>query len=80
MQMWPDLFQKAKDGGLDVIQTYVFWNGHEPSPGNVINDICFYDKFFFNNFFTCFYSIIFHSSKFYIMLKIYSITSKIDLT
>ncbi|XP_019173472.1 PREDICTED: beta-galactosidase-like [Ipomoea nil] len=32
-QMWPGLMQKAKDGGLDVIQTYVFWNGHEPSPG-----------------------------------------------
>ncbi|KAK7354654.1 hypothetical protein VNO80_20120 [Phaseolus coccineus] len=32
-QMWPDLIQKAKDGGVDVIQTYVFWNGHEPSPG-----------------------------------------------
>ena len=36
MQMWPDLIQKAKDGGLDVIQTYVFWNGHEPSPGQVM--------------------------------------------
>ena len=35
IQMWPDLIQKAKDGGLDVIQTYVFWNGHEPSPGQV---------------------------------------------
>nr|ACC78255.1 beta-galactosidase [Carica papaya] len=33
-QMWPDLIQNAKEGGLDVIQTYVFWNGHEPSPGN----------------------------------------------
>lgn len=33
--MWPDLIQKAKLGGLDVIQTYVFWNGHEPSPGKV---------------------------------------------
>ncbi|KAL3586158.1 hypothetical protein D5086_013025 [Populus alba] len=33
-EMWPDLIQKAKDGGVDVIQTYVFWNGHEPSPGN----------------------------------------------
>ncbi|KAG6471669.1 hypothetical protein ZIOFF_069115 [Zingiber officinale] len=32
-QMWEELVQKAKDGGLDVIQTYVFWNGHEPSPG-----------------------------------------------
>ncbi|XP_047307639.1 beta-galactosidase-like [Impatiens glandulifera] len=32
-EMWPDLIQKAKNGGLDVIQTYVFWSGHEPSPG-----------------------------------------------
>lgn len=32
-QMWPDLIQKAKDGGVDVIETYVFWNGHEPSQG-----------------------------------------------
>lgn len=32
-EMWPDLVAKAKDSGLDVIQTYVFWNGHEPSPG-----------------------------------------------
>ncbi|RZC52882.1 hypothetical protein C5167_021309 [Papaver somniferum] len=30
-EMWPDLIQKAKEAGLDVIQTYVFWNGHEPS-------------------------------------------------
>ncbi|XP_058110566.1 beta-galactosidase 5 [Magnolia sinica] len=33
-EMWEGLIKKAKDGGLDVIQTYVFWNGHEPSPGN----------------------------------------------
>ncbi|XP_020581169.1 beta-galactosidase 2-like isoform X2 [Phalaenopsis equestris] len=32
-QMWGDLIGKARDGGLDVIQTYVFWNRHEPSPG-----------------------------------------------
>ncbi|KAJ0790854.1 putative beta-galactosidase [Helianthus annuus] len=32
-EMWPDLIQKAKEGGVDVIQTYVFWNGHEPQPG-----------------------------------------------
>ncbi|KAL6574391.1 Beta-galactosidase 3 [Orobanche hederae] len=32
--MWEDLILKAKDGGLDVIDTYVFWNGHEPSPAN----------------------------------------------
>ncbi|PKA48099.1 Beta-galactosidase 15 [Apostasia shenzhenica] len=28
--MWPDLIQKAKEGGLDAIETYVFWNAHEP--------------------------------------------------
>lgn len=40
--MWEDLIQKAKDGGLDVIDTYVFWNVHEPSPGNVsILYVCF---------------------------------------
>ncbi|XP_047310478.1 beta-galactosidase 3-like isoform X2 [Impatiens glandulifera] len=32
--MWEDLIMKAKQGGLDVIDTYVFWNVHEPSPGN----------------------------------------------
>ncbi|KAL3614665.1 Beta-galactosidase 3 [Castilleja foliolosa] len=32
-EMWEDLIKKAKFGGLDVIETYVFWNGHEPSPG-----------------------------------------------
>ncbi|XP_017983039.1 PREDICTED: beta-galactosidase [Theobroma cacao] len=37
-QMWPDLIAKAKEGGLDVIQTYVFWNGHEPSPGKYYFD------------------------------------------
>ncbi|KAF4391619.1 hypothetical protein G4B88_030770 [Cannabis sativa] len=31
--MWPDLIQKAKHGGLNVIQTYVFWNIHEPVKG-----------------------------------------------
>ncbi|KAJ0453584.1 putative beta-galactosidase [Helianthus annuus] len=33
--MWPGLVKTAKEGGVDVIETYVFWNGHEPSPGNV---------------------------------------------
>ncbi|QHN77602.1 Beta-galactosidase [Arachis hypogaea] len=27
--MWPNIFKKAKEGGLNVIQTYVFWNIHE---------------------------------------------------
>ncbi|KAG4932279.1 hypothetical protein JHK87_046281 [Glycine soja] len=30
-EMWPELIQKAKEGGLDAIETYVFWNAHEPS-------------------------------------------------
>ncbi|KAJ8506240.1 hypothetical protein OPV22_007126 [Ensete ventricosum] len=29
-EMWPDLIRKSKEGGLDAIETYVFWNGHEP--------------------------------------------------
>ncbi|KAH7685343.1 Beta-galactosidase protein [Dioscorea alata] len=32
-QMWGNLIEKAKRGGLDVIQTYVFWNVHEPVQG-----------------------------------------------
>uniref|UniRef100_A0A0D9WGT5 Beta-galactosidase n=1 Tax=Leersia perrieri TaxID=77586 RepID=A0A0D9WGT5_9ORYZ len=32
-EMWPKLISKAKRGGLDVIQTYVFWNVHEPIQG-----------------------------------------------
>ncbi|XP_075089023.1 beta-galactosidase 16-like isoform X1 [Nicotiana tabacum] len=31
--MWPSLISKAKQGGIDVIETYVFWNLHEPRPG-----------------------------------------------
>lgn len=29
--MWPDLIGKGKEGGLDAIETYVFWNVHEPT-------------------------------------------------
>ncbi|CAI9782706.1 unnamed protein product [Fraxinus pennsylvanica] len=29
-EMWPDLIKKAKEGGLNAIETYVFWNIHEP--------------------------------------------------
>ncbi|XP_008219605.1 PREDICTED: beta-galactosidase 16 [Prunus mume] len=32
-EMWPSLLAKAKEGGIDVIQTYVFWNLHEPRQG-----------------------------------------------
>lgn len=33
--MWPDLIRKAKEGGLNMIETYVFWNAHEPEYGKV---------------------------------------------
>ncbi|KAL2653172.1 hypothetical protein R1flu_021300 [Riccia fluitans] len=32
-EMWPGLITLAKGGGLDVVDTYVFWNGHEPERG-----------------------------------------------
>ncbi|KAJ3678016.1 hypothetical protein LUZ60_001819 [Juncus effusus] len=32
--MWPGLVAAAKEGGVNAIETYVFWNGHELSPGN----------------------------------------------
>ncbi|XVF88934.1 hypothetical protein PTKIN_Ptkin19aG0090900 [Pterospermum kingtungense] len=32
-QMWSDLIRKAKEGGLDAVETYVFWNAHEPVQG-----------------------------------------------
>ncbi|XP_040959135.1 beta-galactosidase 8 [Gossypium hirsutum] len=32
-EVWPELIWKSKEGGLDVIETYVFWNYHEPVRG-----------------------------------------------
>ncbi|XP_024031423.1 beta-galactosidase 9 isoform X1 [Morus notabilis] len=32
-EMWPDLIAKSKEGGADVIESYTFWNGHEPVRG-----------------------------------------------
>ncbi|KAI9124039.1 hypothetical protein K1719_005339 [Acacia pycnantha] len=32
-EMWPDLLDKARHGGLNMIETYVFWNAHEPVRG-----------------------------------------------
>lgn len=39
--MWPGLVKTAKEGGIDVIESYVFWNGHELSPGKVSRKISF---------------------------------------
>ncbi|PWA50766.1 beta-galactosidase 14 [Artemisia annua] len=32
-EMWPDIIRMAKEGGLNTIETYVFWNVHEPVQG-----------------------------------------------
>ncbi|KAJ2855068.1 Beta-galactosidase-1-like protein, partial [Coemansia erecta] len=32
--MWDSLMKKAKAGGLNTIDTYVFWNMHEPTKGH----------------------------------------------
>jgi hypothetical protein len=40
LQMWSSLISKAKAGGIDVIQTYVFWNLHEPQQGQVAPCAC----------------------------------------
>lgn len=34
--MWPSIIERAKQGGLNTIQTYVFWNVHELEQGKVI--------------------------------------------
>lgn len=39
--MWPDLIAKSKEGGADVIETYAFWNGHEPIRGQVCHLLAF---------------------------------------
>ncbi|KAJ1659049.1 hypothetical protein IWQ61_001816 [Dispira simplex] len=31
--MWPSLMEKSKAAGINVIETYVFWNHHEIEPG-----------------------------------------------
>ena len=44
LHMWAGLIKKAKEGGFDVIQSYVFWNGHEPEPGKVSVAFCIIDN------------------------------------
>lgn len=51
-QMWPDLIAKSKDGAIDVIETYVFWNGHEPEKRQVINILNLYKVFHVCNVFS----------------------------
>lgn len=45
--MWPELIQKSKDGGLDVIETYVFWNIHEPVRNQVFYSVLSHSAFSF---------------------------------
>ncbi|KAM7260316.1 hypothetical protein ACFE04_016057 [Oxalis oulophora] len=30
VEMWPELIRRAKEGGLNTIETYIFWDRHEP--------------------------------------------------
>ncbi|KAF3658968.1 hypothetical protein FXO38_12900 [Capsicum annuum] len=34
-EMWPKLIARSKEGGADVIETYTFWNGQEPTRGQI---------------------------------------------
>lgn len=36
--MWPGILAMAKAGGLNTIDTYVFWNVHEPEQGKYVFD------------------------------------------
>ncbi|GAM27991.1 hypothetical protein SAMD00019534_111670 [Acytostelium subglobosum LB1] len=31
--MWPSILSQSKAAGIDLIETYIFWNLHEPTPG-----------------------------------------------
>jgi len=31
-EMWPHLFQLARQHGINMLETYVFWDWHAPSP------------------------------------------------
>jgi Glycosyl hydrolases family 35 len=39
--MWPSIIANSKAAGADLVQTYVFWNGHEPARGQVCMMDCF---------------------------------------
>ena len=68
--MWPGLIQKAKDGGLDVIETYVFWNGHEPSPNKVEREsFCFLGLDYIGFLIFCFANLQYHFEDRYDLVK-----------
>jgi hypothetical protein len=31
--MWPDILRRSREAGLNCVETYVFWEGHEPQEG-----------------------------------------------
>lgn len=47
--MWPELIKKSKNGGLNTIETYIFWNAHEPSRGQVYLYLSLTNLFTFYN-------------------------------
>lgn len=69
--MWPGLVKLAKEGGVDAIETYVFWNGHELSPGEVsilLSFFCF-----------CFYFVLRNSIHLLICIYQYYFGGRYDL-
>ncbi|KAK1422984.1 hypothetical protein QVD17_18277 [Tagetes erecta] len=59
--MWPDIIRLAKEGGLNTIATYVFWNVHEPVQGQL--------NFTGNNDLVKFIKLI-AANKMYVVLRI----------
>lgn len=55
--MWPELIQAAKEGGLNTIESYVFWSGHELSPGKVRGGFFFFFGYIFINFIDIFFFV-----------------------
>jgi beta-galactosidase GanA len=45
--MWPSLIKKAKEGGINTIETYVFWNAHEAQRRQVFFTFLLYYYYYY---------------------------------
>jgi hypothetical protein len=70
--LWPDLIAKAKEGGLNVVETYVFWNIHEPEKDVVSSNLLIDDCHASSTFLSCMHMLPFFLS--------ISTTSRADTT
>lgn len=69
--MWPFLIDKAKQGGIDTIETYVFWNAHEPQQG-LVSSHRYYSFFKSNYYFSKFFFFFFLFSMIFQEIMIWS--------